>query len=437
MEFEFNCEQVTKADKEGFAIFDSAKMGTLPKKSFEYMETLIDTMGKHSSKAQRLPTVITSFKRMQMNTDSQKLYIFSQKKKCLGYLKTGMKKLFVSTEYGQMKEINPLCVLDFYVSEEVQRQGVGKRLFDLMLEDAKTQPERIAYDRPSDKLLKFLSKHFGLKRYLPQNNNFVVFSQYFNSFGAAKTKTVDTKTEEKEEDTKSIYESKPSYKVTYSKGKKKDYDESNNIVSKDFISNLISSSHNSNQKVRRMAANEESKEGFSQMCDYDNVHERSKYYQSDVASTTTEIAGRTPLVDTTNGYLKTSYRNPILGDYQDHKSTTSTYGKADISMDDETKDPSGPELDKLIQQKEAELQQVMERLSVTSKESSRPEGQRRAPPRKSNLPVYQPPVAAAEKPQAVHGHPSLPGHGIDHNVYTASGMRRVQFHSKAPWATED
>ena len=181
MEFEFNCEQVVKADKSGFAIVTGDMIESMPKKSKEYMQVLVDKMGKASAKAQKLSTVITSFKRLEMNLDQQKLYIHCQRKKCLGFLKVGSKKLFVSTEYGDMKEITPLCVLDFYVSDAVQRQGLGKKLFDMMLEDTKVKPEKIAYDRPSDKLLKFLKKYFHLNRYLPQNNNFVVFSQYFSA----------------------------------------------------------------------------------------------------------------------------------------------------------------------------------------------------------------------------------------------------------------
>lgn len=40
-------------------------------------------------------------------------------------------------------------------------------------------PALLAYDRPSPKLLSFLSKHFGLKEYFPQANKFVVYDQYF------------------------------------------------------------------------------------------------------------------------------------------------------------------------------------------------------------------------------------------------------------------
>jgi len=41
-------------------------------------------------------------------------------------------------------------------------------------------PHKLAYDRPSPKLIGFMAKHFGLKSFMPQNNNYVVFDEYFN-----------------------------------------------------------------------------------------------------------------------------------------------------------------------------------------------------------------------------------------------------------------
>lgn len=38
----------------------------------------------------------------------------------------GKKKLFIRDELGKIKEITPLCVLDFYVHEDYQRSGFGK-----------------------------------------------------------------------------------------------------------------------------------------------------------------------------------------------------------------------------------------------------------------------------------------------------------------------
>jgi hypothetical protein len=72
-------------------------------------------------------------------------------------------------------------VLDFYIVEGKQRGGLGHCLFTNMLQHESLLPEELAYDRPSPKLLAFMRKHFGLSRYSPQNNNFVVYDEYFSS----------------------------------------------------------------------------------------------------------------------------------------------------------------------------------------------------------------------------------------------------------------
>ena len=40
-------------------------------------------------------------------------------------------------------------------------------LFDAMLEHERQTPGKLAYDRPSHKLISFCAKHFGLKSYVP------------------------------------------------------------------------------------------------------------------------------------------------------------------------------------------------------------------------------------------------------------------------------
>ena len=95
--------------------------------------------------------------------------------KVIGLLKVGVRKLFVHRETGQIKELSPLCVLDFYVHESMQRGGYGKILFEYMMRKEGVKPEKFAYDRPSDKLIGFLAKHYGLKNYVPQNNNYVIY----------------------------------------------------------------------------------------------------------------------------------------------------------------------------------------------------------------------------------------------------------------------
>ena len=99
----------------------------------------------------------------------------------IGLIKVGTRKLFINSANGTIKEISPLCVLDFYVHESVQRGGQGKAIFEEMLaREGNIHPCKIAYDRPSPKLVGFLAKHYKLKSYVPQNNNYIVFNAYWD-----------------------------------------------------------------------------------------------------------------------------------------------------------------------------------------------------------------------------------------------------------------
>lgn len=55
-------------------------------------------------------------------------------------------------------------------------------MFERMLEEANVYPRKMAYDRPSNKLIAFLKKYYGLEKYVPQNNNFIVYDEYFKVF---------------------------------------------------------------------------------------------------------------------------------------------------------------------------------------------------------------------------------------------------------------
>lgn len=48
-----------------------------------------------------------------------------------------------------------------------------------MLEEEKVLPHTLGYDKPTEKFLSFLRKHFSLSYFVPQVNNFVVFTNYF------------------------------------------------------------------------------------------------------------------------------------------------------------------------------------------------------------------------------------------------------------------
>ncbi|XP_029022773.1 alpha-tubulin N-acetyltransferase 1 isoform X9 [Betta splendens] len=125
--------------------------------------TVIDELGKASAKAQQLPASITSASKMQ--SQKHQLYLLKDGERnggrgvLVGFLKVGYKKLFLLDQQGVHIEAEPLCVLDFYIAESLQRHGYGLELFDFML----------------------------------QVNNFVVFEGFFLNRAAAQLRKVPLK----------------------------------------------------------------------------------------------------------------------------------------------------------------------------------------------------------------------------------------------------
>ncbi|KAM8840955.1 alpha-tubulin N-acetyltransferase 1 isoform 1-T1 [Spinachia spinachia] len=144
---------------------------------------VIDELGRASAKAQQLPASITSASKLQ--SQRHQLYLLKDGESnggrgvAVGFLKVGYKKLFLLDRQGVHIEAEPLCVLDFYIAEGVQRHGYGLELFDFMLQHKNLDPVVMAYDRPSPKFLSFLAKHYCLTPSVPQANNFVVFEGFF------------------------------------------------------------------------------------------------------------------------------------------------------------------------------------------------------------------------------------------------------------------
>jgi len=149
--------------------------------------SVLDALGKCSATAQGLRKPIThgAFGLM-----GQRIYLAAEGSQALGFLKVGEKHLFVApppqlaerTRAGAqevLREMSPVCALDFYVHESCQRSGVGLKIFQAMLEHEGLRPAQLGYDRPSKKFLAFLAKHYGLKKYQEQNNNFVVFDAFY------------------------------------------------------------------------------------------------------------------------------------------------------------------------------------------------------------------------------------------------------------------
>ena len=112
-------------------------------------------------------------------TTNHRVYIRVLNERLIGFIKTGEKKLFHRDISGKITEIKLLCVLDFFVHESVRREGHGKALYDHMLINEQQIPENIGIDRPSPKFLGFMKKYFGLAHFIPQADNYVVFTKFF------------------------------------------------------------------------------------------------------------------------------------------------------------------------------------------------------------------------------------------------------------------
>ena len=178
MQFNFNCTDVLACDQNGFAILEGSYQNKVMPGYTLFVNEILDRMGAASSKAQGLDTTITTAQKFFQS--NHRIVIKASEDKVLGILKVGVKKLFLRDMYYNYHEVFPLCVLDFYVHESLQRQGIGKQLFDYMLTFEKKTPVQLAYDRPSPKLKGFLRKHFNLANEIKQSNNFVVFNGFFD-----------------------------------------------------------------------------------------------------------------------------------------------------------------------------------------------------------------------------------------------------------------
>lgn len=71
---------------------------------------------------------------------SLSLYLSSSGRgRVLGFIKTGRKRLFLTDSRALLHEVEPLCILDFYVHESQQRKGHGKELFEKVLQVCKSR----------------------------------------------------------------------------------------------------------------------------------------------------------------------------------------------------------------------------------------------------------------------------------------------------------
>ena len=152
----------------------------------------IDALGMASGEAQFLKGPITTIEKLREAPDhvlitvNQYLEIDEAGEeggkntgRILGYLKYGLKNLYFYRKNGQVEERMSVSLLDFYVSEAFQRNGLGLMLFEHFLTLTNTShPCKVAYDRPSPKLLSFLSKHFSLTNPDAQPNRYTIYEGF-------------------------------------------------------------------------------------------------------------------------------------------------------------------------------------------------------------------------------------------------------------------
>ena len=153
----------------------------------------IDTLGQESAAAQNLKQPITCWEKMR--PDGPKAYspvkivdwIYLIVEKTAGdetvfepnaFLRFGSRSLFLEKEGKLVKREFTFCALDFYC--RLQRQGLGLLLFSEALRHHRIAACRVAFDRPTAAMVRFLQKHFSLGDPLVQHNRFVIFSQFFD-----------------------------------------------------------------------------------------------------------------------------------------------------------------------------------------------------------------------------------------------------------------
>ncbi|XP_016949833.1 alpha-tubulin N-acetyltransferase 2 [Drosophila biarmipes] len=148
------------------------------------LSQILDVMGQLSAVAQGLRHPVTTAAKL---TPDQVVYLMADKDAAgrwtvAGLLKVGTKDLFVFDNKGSCRRADQTpAILDFYVHESRQRRGLGKQLFQRMLDEQGWTAGKCSVDRPSDKLLAFLDKHYGLVSTIPQGNNFVLYEGFFEN----------------------------------------------------------------------------------------------------------------------------------------------------------------------------------------------------------------------------------------------------------------
>jgi alpha-tubulin N-acetyltransferase 1 len=103
-----------------------------------------------------------------------------------GFIKYSYKHLYFYSRKGKVVEKDPCCILDFYILETMQRQGIGFKLLEQVLQvegERAATFDRCCYDRPSPKLIAFIKKNYRNTKENLQPNKFMIFDGFIDELG--------------------------------------------------------------------------------------------------------------------------------------------------------------------------------------------------------------------------------------------------------------
>jgi alpha-tubulin N-acetyltransferase 1 len=144
---------------------------------------LINELGQASSRTQGLSSIITTYSSFAQSDCKLYILVSDDGRTALGFLKVGPRHLFLWDRLGDQHELEPLCLLDFFIYPQYQRKGYGRRLVYRMLREEGMEMHQMPIDRPSLLCLSFMKKHFGMSQYVVQANKFVVFDEFWGGGG--------------------------------------------------------------------------------------------------------------------------------------------------------------------------------------------------------------------------------------------------------------
>uniref|UniRef100_A0A0K0DZ97 Alpha-tubulin N-acetyltransferase n=1 Tax=Strongyloides stercoralis TaxID=6248 RepID=A0A0K0DZ97_STRER len=183
---------LSEAFNSEIAILPKTTIRKLNPKKYWGVEKAINEMGQLSMTAQGLRRVLTSYQKIIDTEEEQTLYVMWKKNPnnekhsiVVGILKVGRKKLYLYDDKLQRYEVTPLCVLDFYVHNTLQRKGNGHKIFEEMLRNENISPIDLAIDKPSESLLQFMKKYYNLENPIWQSTNFVVYKEFFSKHNSS------------------------------------------------------------------------------------------------------------------------------------------------------------------------------------------------------------------------------------------------------------